>query len=38
LRIDKVDAASVDAAARKYLDIRRSATGYLTGTSAESRS
>lgn len=37
-RIEKVDAAAVDAAARKYLDIRRSATGYLTGAPAESRS
>jgi zinc protease len=36
-RIDKVDVAAVNAAAKTYLDIRRSVTGYLTGAPAEGR-
>jgi zinc protease len=37
-RIDRVTAADVNAAARKYLDVRRSATGYLTAKPGEGRS
>jgi zinc protease len=36
--IDAVTADQVNAVARKYLDIRRSVTGYLTGAPAETRS
>jgi zinc protease len=36
--IEKVTTAEVNAAARKYLDPRRSVTGYLTGKPAEDRS
>jgi zinc protease len=36
--IEKVTAASVNAAARKYLDLNRSVTGYLVGKSLDGRS
>jgi zinc protease len=36
--IEKVTAADVNAVARKYLDIRRSVTGYLTSKPGEGRS
>ena len=37
-QIDAVTADQVVAAAKKYLDIRRSVTGYLVGVAAETRS
>jgi zinc protease len=36
--IEKVTAADVNAVARKYLDLRRSVTGYLVGKPADGRS
>ena len=37
-KVDAVTAGEVVAAAKKYLDIRRSVTGYLVGAPAEVRS
>jgi zinc protease len=36
--VEKVTADQVNAVARKYLDVRNSVTGYLTGKSGEGRS
>jgi zinc protease len=36
--VEKVTAEQVNAVARKYLEVRNSVTGYLTGKSGEGRS